>query len=230
MSEQEPELGDDDEDFGKKKQLLKKDRRPWESIAKFTKGGGAVHAAEEIKHLIYKSAKNFMEDSGLTTLSTYRPKPTDLHMWKQKKSWSSGVGHTAQTTIYQCPLKSKFGCPCEFKVMHMINAAYVEKRGVHDESCHAPGKDKSKFLKLHQIEAIRSGVVITPKQSAEHPRRNRMHASPEKRIPPAQPELARSIERHVKAKLTENKLDGDATTMFWDDICSECSDSDSEKD
>ncbi len=88
------------------------------------------------------------------------------------------------------------------------HATCVEKRGTHDKSCHSPDKDKSKFLKLQQIEAIRAGVVIAPKQSAEHLHRNVMHAFPDKRI---QPELARSVERHMRkfrVELTEQKLDG----------------------
>ena len=92
----------------------------------------------------------------------------------------------------------------------MSQAVYVEKRGVHDAECHSPEKDKSKFLKLHQIKAIRAGVIICPKQSATHLCRNSMHASPEKRIAPTL-RVARSVEqqaRKFRAKLTDAKLDG----------------------
>jgi hypothetical protein len=34
----------------------------------------------------------------------------------------------------------------------MSRAVYVEKRGVHDKDSHSSDKDKSKFLKLHQID------------------------------------------------------------------------------
>ena len=90
----------------------------------------------------------------------------------------------------------------------MSCAVYVEKRGVHDKDSHSAEKDQSKFLKLHQIEAIRSGVIVAPNQSAKHLRRNLMHASPEKRIAPS---LARSVERQVRkfrGKLTDAKLEG----------------------
>ena len=92
----------------------------------------------------------------------------------------------------------------------MSHVVYVEKRGAHDKDSHSSDKDKSKFLKLHQIEAIRPGVIIAPKQTAKHLRRNLMHASPEKLIAPT---LARSVERQVKkfrAKLTKDKLDGNS--------------------
>ncbi len=78
---------------------------------------------------------------------------------------------------------------------------------MHDQDSHSADQDKSIFLKLQQIEAIRSGVIIAPKQSAKHLRRNLMHASPEKRTAPT---LARSVERQMRifrAKLTEAKLD-----------------------
>jgi hypothetical protein len=94
-----------------------------------------------------------MEDSGLIKLETHRPKETDLQLSKQQNSWYSD-GNSTCNTIYQCPLNSKFGCLCQFKVTDMTLGTYVEKRGTHDKSCHAPEKDKSKFLKLQQIEAI----------------------------------------------------------------------------
>ena len=148
-----------------------------------------------------------MEDSGLIKLATHRPKPSDLHLWKHRTSWDAD-GNTTRTTIYYCPLLTKFGCTCQLKVTDMSSAVYVEKRGEHNKDSHSSDKDKSKFLKLHQIEAIRSGVIIAPKQTAKHLRRNLMHASPEKRIAPT---LARSVERSVRtfrAKLTKSKLDG----------------------
>ncbi len=164
----------------KMQRTIKKDEREWESVAMYQKGETAVHDTEETKHLIYESAKKIMEESGLIKLSTHRSKPTDLHLWKHTITWHSD-GDTTQNTMYHCPLKTKFGCRCQFKVIHTTNAVYVEKRGVHDNNSHAPEmhdnnshapeKDQSKFLKLQQVEAIRTGVVIAPKQSAKHLRR-----------------------------------------------------------
>jgi hypothetical protein len=191
----------------KKKRTIKKDMREWESLATFTKGEDAVHDPEDITQGIYEAAKNFMEESGLIKLATHRAKASNLHLWKKSTGWHSD-GNTTKTTIYHCPLMTKFGYPCQLKVTDMARAVYVEKRGVHDKECHSADKDQSKFLKLHQIEAIRAGVIIAPKQGATHLRRNLMHASPEKRI---QPTLARSVERQVRkfrAKLTEAKLEG----------------------
>ncbi len=68
-------------------------------------------------------------------------------------------------------------------------------RGTHDATSHTPDKDKSKILKLQQIEAIQAGVRLAPKKSAKHLRRNSMYCSLQKRIGP---DLARSVERQVR--------------------------------
>ena len=142
MPEHESESDDDDEDVGKKKRTVKKDTREWESVAMIKKGEEAVHDPEDIKHMIYEAAKRIMEDSGLIKLATHRPKPTDLHLWKHRTSWDAD-GNTTRTTIYYCPLQSKFGCKCQLKVTEMPQVVYVEKRGVHDKDSHSSDKDKS---------------------------------------------------------------------------------------
>jgi hypothetical protein len=81
-------------------------------------------------------------------------------------------------------------------------------RGSHDENSHAPEKDVSKFLKVSQIEAIRQGVRMAPKQSAKHLRRNLAHCSPNSRIDPAlQLSVRRKVQR-FRAELTSELLDG----------------------
>lgn len=100
-----------------------------------------------------------MEDSRLIKLSMHRPKPTDLHLWKQQSSWYSD-GNTTNVTVYQCPLKTKFDCPCQIRLTN------------------------------NDLETRKAGNTV-------------QHT--------IQPELARSVERHVhkfRAKLTEQKLDG----------------------
>ncbi len=56
----------------------------------------------------------------------------------------------------------------------------LETRGVCDEDCHHPDKDKSKHLKLKQIEAIHNRVPVSPNQSARQLRHNLVNLSPEK--------------------------------------------------
>jgi hypothetical protein len=116
MPEHESESDDaDEEDVGKKKWTLKKDLREWERVATIQKGEAALHDPQDIKQLIYEAAKKVMEDSGLIRLATNRPKPSDLHLWKQRTSWDADE-NTTRTTIYYCPLLTKFGCTCQLKV------------------------------------------------------------------------------------------------------------------
>ena len=49
MLQMDSESDDGGEHAGKKKRTLRKDTRPWERVAMFEKGVGAVHDAEEIK-------------------------------------------------------------------------------------------------------------------------------------------------------------------------------------
>ncbi len=83
----------------------------------------------------------------------------------------------------------------------------LESRGVHDDDSHHPDKDKSKHLKWTQIEAIHTGVHISPNQSARQLRRNLANLSPEKRI---SLKLLRNMKRQVVkviAELTLEQLD-----------------------
>ncbi len=122
--------------------------------------------------------------------------------------WGSDrLGDTTYTNIYVCFLETRFGCSCQLRVTNSPAGTTLEMRGTHDATSHAPEKDQSKFLKVQQIEAIRAGVRVAPKQSAKHLRRNMIYSSPPKSIGP---DLARSVERRVRlfrAQLTEEKLE-----------------------
>jgi hypothetical protein len=98
MLEHDSESDDDNEDsdVGKKKQILNKDKREWESVATIKKGEDAVHDPKDIKHLIYEAAKKVMDDSGLIKLATPWLKPTNLHLWKHITSWDA-AGNTTRT-------------------------------------------------------------------------------------------------------------------------------------
>ena len=93
------------------------------------------------------------------------------------------------------------------KVTDSAGYLLLDKRGVHDEDCHHPDKDTSKYLKVQQLEAIHLGVRISPNQSARQLRRNLVNLSPEKRV---DPKLLRNMKRQVvkvRAQLTTEQLD-----------------------
>ena len=149
-------------------------------LLRLDKGDQAGFDDEGIKHQVYQEAKKMMEQSGLCKLAPFKPKHADLHLWKRKVGWGSDRD-TTYTNIYMCPLETRFGCSCQLRVTNSPAGTTLEMRGTHDATSHAPEKDQSKFLKLQQIEAIRAGVRVAPKQSAKHLRRNMMYSSPPKR-------------------------------------------------
>jgi hypothetical protein len=207
MSDEEEE-----EQVTKKKRTLKRDTREWTEVLSLQTGDESGFDDEEVNHQMYQEAKKIMEQSGLCKLSTHKPKDSDLHLWKKKIGWSTD-GDASWTNIFTCPLLTRFGCQCQLRLTNTPTSCILEMRGTHDATSHAPEKDKSKFLKLQQIEAIRTGVRLAPKQSAKHLRRNLMFSSPPKRIGP---DLARSVERRVRrlrAELTSEKLEMDGAVM-----------------
>jgi hypothetical protein len=194
VAEEEKSDDEEEEQVTKKKRTLKRDTREWTVVLSLQTGDESGFDDEEVNHQMYQEAKKIMEQSGLCKLSTHKPKDSDLHLWKKKIGWSTD-GDTCWTNIFTCPLLTRFGCQCQLRLTNTPTSCILEMRGTHDATSHAPEKDKSKFLKLQQIEAIRTGVRIAPKQSAKHLRRNLMFSSPPKRIGP---DLARSVERRVR--------------------------------
>lgn len=105
-------------------------------------------------------------------------------------------------------MKRRFACNCELKIGRSEDFVTLEMRGTHDRSSHAPDKDQSKFLKLAQIDAIRQGVRMAPKQTAKHLRRNLQQCSPDKRIDPKLLPCIRRKVRKFRKELTGELLDG----------------------
>ena len=64
----------------------------------------------------------------------------------------------------------------------------------------------SNFLKVAQIEVIREGVLVAPKQRAKHLCRNLEHSNPQKRIDPALSACVRSKVYKSRTKLPRELL------------------------
>ena len=203
-SEVESELESEEEEQTKKKRTRVKDTRDWNLIGKWL---FADHEPEEIDGLLFTECKKLMEATGLFRLSTCKAKSSDIFLWKYCTKWDVGKG-ALKYTLYHCPMEYRFGCNCEPKVGRSEDFVTLEMRGTHDLSSHAPDQDNSKFLKVAQINAIRQGVRMAPKQSAKHLRRNLEQCSPNARI---EPKLILSVRRKVRkfrAELTSELLDG----------------------
>ena len=191
---------DSEDDLPKKKRARKKDNREWTFIVQFNKND---HEPEDIQHLVFSECKKLMEVTILFRLTTASTKANDIFLWKHSNFWSTAKG-VMQFQMLVCPMKRRFGCECQLKICRTDAYVSIEMRGTHDAESHAPEKDRSKFLKVAQIEAIRSGVRVAPKQSAKHLRRNLEHSSPNSRI---DPELLSSVRRKVRKFRHELTMD-----------------------
>jgi hypothetical protein len=83
---------------------------------------------------------------------------------------------------YNCPMKPQLGCQVQIKVIESANITLLQ-RCKHDENSHSHDKDKSKHLKVKQLEAIRTGVRMSPAQSPNS-RNNLIDFSPEMQVDP----------------------------------------------
>ncbi len=124
-----------------------------------------------------------MEAGKIYKLPGHKSCATDLGLWKQAKECPANGGFY-KFMVYKCPLAGRFGCKAEMKLTETTTYDLLKCRGVHDDDSHHPDKDKSKHLKWKQIEAIHTGVCISPNQSAQQLRRNLVNLSPEKRVSP----------------------------------------------
>ena len=188
----------------KKKRTHIRDMREWVVIERWETPD---HDEEDIDHLLFTACKKLMEVTRLYRLTTCKSKPDDIFLWKNATKWTVAKGAISYQML-RCPMKRRFNCDCELKVTRASDYVILEMRGSHDENSHASDKDVSKFLKVRQIEAIRQGVRMAPKQSAKHLRRNLAHCSPNSQIDPA---LHLSVQRKVRrfrAELTSELLDG----------------------
>ena len=139
--EVEDEEEEEEEPVAKKKRTLKRDTREWTLLLRLDKGDQAGFDYEEINHLVYQEANKVMEQSGLCKLATFKPKHTDLHLWKWKVGWGSDRD-TTYTNIYGCPLDTRFGCACQLRVTNSPAGTTLEMRGIHDATSHASEKDQ----------------------------------------------------------------------------------------
>ena len=184
-SESEPD--DAEEEEKKVNRSYARTRVKWVRMLTINKG---EMDEDEIKEKISAGARAFMESSGLYKLPGHKSNETDCGLWKRARDWWCDGGKTL-VLLYKCPLAGRFDCKCQVKITENPNYHLLETRGEHNEECHNPTEDKSKYLKLKQLDAIQTGVRVSPQQSARELRRNLVNLSPEKRI---SPKLMRSLQ------------------------------------
>ncbi len=136
---------------------------------------------DEAKEKNTAGASTFMESSRLFKLQGQKTNVTDCGLWKLGSDWWCNGGKT-RVMFCKCPLACWFECKCQVKITENQNYQSLETHGEHNEDCHNPSKDKSKYLKLKQLDAIQTGVRVSQQQSARELWCNLVNMSPEKRI------------------------------------------------
>jgi hypothetical protein len=145
------------------------------------KGESRECDVDERKEKVAAGALAFMESSWLYKLPGHKSSKTDCGLWKLVRDWYCNNGKT-QVFVYKCPLLGRFGCKCQIKITENPNYHLLETRGEHNEDCHNLTKNKSKFFQMKQLDAIHTGLSVSPNQSARGFRRNLVNLSPEKRV------------------------------------------------
>ena len=191
-----------------------KPKRPWNGRADYRlvetwdTGENRTQDVEISRNELYLLARKFFEDSKTLKLPTHKSLPTDIHMWKQFRTYKKAKSD-AQISRFRCPMKNRCGCLCCIKTIETKDKLQLYFLGEHNEDSHST--DKSAFLKVKQIQAIVDGVKYAPQQSATALRRNMQlcaQSSPEKAI---DPKLLRSVQHRVKSvrkELTIQRLAG----------------------
>jgi hypothetical protein len=138
-----------------------KPKRPWNGRADYRlvetwdTGENRTQDVEISRNELYLLARKFFEDSKTLKLPTHKSLPTDIHMWKQFRTYKKAKSD-AQISIFRCPMKNRCGCLCCIKTIETKDKLQLYFLGEHNEDSHST--DKSAFLKVKQIQAIVDGV------------------------------------------------------------------------
>jgi hypothetical protein len=163
----ESEASDDSMDQRVRKVSNKSYKRPrieWRTVLHFVKGDEATMGEDEMKLRITEAYNKIMEDSRLVRLPGHVEQETDRGLWKLKSEYKIDGGRTVVTWC-QCPMAYRFGCKVQIKLFDGPTYMSLDVRGEHNADSHSRDKEKSKHLSVKQIEAIHTGVRISPAQS-----------------------------------------------------------------
>ena len=131
-------------------------------------------------------AKRYMKETGLYKTDHLKSLATDLFLWKRKENPYTIQAGTGKVTTWRCPLSFRAGCKCLLRLTEFEDHAYMDIRDEHSLETHSRGNDRSKFLKVADLQVISEAVQLDTMVSAKRLRHNLHRTSPEKRIPAQQ--------------------------------------------
>ena len=122
-----------------------------------------------------------------------------------KQSWQTTRGLVTKD-VYDCPLRKRCLCKCQFLVCSSIVQTQLFVRSQHNASSHA--NDTGKGLKYVQRKALEQAVRVAPLQSAKALARNMSNLSPTKHVDWKQYKAVGRLLNKVRADLTSVQLCG----------------------
>ena len=183
----------------------KRPRINWETVLQFVKGDEAIMSEDQMRSEVVNAYTKIMQDSRLVQLPGHVPGPTDVGLWKLKKEHTIDAGRTSVKWL-QCPMHYRFACKCQLRLSDGPLYILLERRGDHTPDSHSSEKELSKHLTVKQIQALQTGVRMSPAQSARSLRRNLANFSPEKQIDPLKIRNVRRKVAKFRADLTLEQL------------------------
>ncbi len=127
----------------------------------FDKGPNEEMDEDELKSQIEQVARAFMDASKKNTSYMVTKLVLDFLLWKLVLGWTTASdGSETAVFLYRCPLKGQLRCNAELKIYDASFYQMLETQGEHNDYSHHPSKDRSKLLKVKQLDAIHTGVSI----------------------------------------------------------------------
>ena len=143
--------------------------------------------------------------AGLDKFPVHKDRTEGLHMLTFKQSWQTTRGLVTKD-VYDCPLRNRCLCKCQFLVCSSIVQTQLFVRSQHTASSHA--NDTGKGLKYVQRKALEQAVRVAPLQSARALARNMSNLSPTKHVDWKQYKAVGRLVNKVRADLTSVQLCG----------------------
>jgi hypothetical protein len=143
--------------------------------------------------------------AGLDKFPVHKDRTQGLHMLTFKQSWQTTRGLVTKD-VYDCPLRKRCLCKCQFLVCSSIVQTQLFVRSQHNAASHA--NDTGKGLKYVQRKALEQAVRVAPLQSAKALARNMSNLSPTKHVDWKQYKAVGRLVSKVRADLTSVQLCG----------------------
>jgi len=135
----------------------------------------------------------------------HKDRTAGLHFLTYDTSWTTSKGLVTKD-LYDCPLKKRCKCKCQFLVCSSIVQTQLFVKSKHNAAAHA--NDTSKGLTYQLRKTIEQAVRTAPLQSAKSLARNLSNLSPSKQVQLNKYKAVGRVVSSVRAESTTMELCG----------------------